>query len=189
VTAGAGPSEARAPVASPPLLEVRDLRTGFRGETGETVAVDGVSFTIGAGETLGLVGESGCGKSVTSLSVLRLVPEPPGRIHPGSSIRLRGEELLDATPARMREVRGGEVAMVFQEPMTSLNPVFRVGDQIGEAVRRHTGLHGKAVRERVVALLDRVGIADPAARVDAYPHQLSGGMRQRAMIAMALAGR
>jgi oligopeptide/dipeptide ABC transporter ATP-binding protein len=187
VTAGSSPSAAGA-AASSPLLAVRDLRTGFRDDEGETVAVDGVSFTIGPGETLGLVGESGCGKSVTSLSILRLVPEPPGRIHPGSSVRLRGEELLEATPARMREVRGGEIAMVFQEPMTSLNPVFRVGDQIGESVRRHTDLRGKAVGERVVALLDRVGIADPAARADAYPHQLSGGMRQRAMIAMALAG-
>ncbi|MFO7586992.1 MAG: ABC transporter ATP-binding protein [Gemmatimonadota bacterium] len=174
--------------APAPLLEVRDLRTGFRGDEGETVAVDGVSFSLGPGEALGLVGESGCGKSVTALSILGLVPEPPGRIHPRSSVRLRGEELVAASPARMREVRGGEIAIVFQEPMTSLNPVFRVGDQVGEAVRRHTELRGRAVRERVVALLDRVGIADPAARADAYPHQLSGGMRQRAMIAMALAG-
>jgi oligopeptide/dipeptide ABC transporter ATP-binding protein len=171
-----------------PLLEVTDLRVGFSTEKGETLAVDGLSFSVGPGETLGIVGESGCGKSVSALSILGLVDDPPGRILPGSSVRLRGEELLTASPARLRDVRGGEIAMVFQEPMTSLNPVLRVGDQIAEAVRRHTDLRGGVVNERVVSLLDRVGIPDPADRSRAWPHQLSGGMRQRAMIAMALAG-
>ncbi len=170
------------------LLEVNDLRVSFRTDAGEALAVDGVSFSVGAGETLGIVGESGCGKSVSALSILGLIADPPGRVLPGSSVRLRGEELLTAPPARLRDVRGGEVAMVFQEPMTSLNPVLRVGDQVAEAVRRHTELRGDAVNERVVTLLDRVGIPDPASRARAFPHQLSGGMRQRAMIAMALAG-
>ena len=175
-------------MTSAPLLDVRDLRVGFRTDDGEVVAVDGVSFSVGAGETLGIVGESGCGKSVSALSILGLVADPPGRILPGSSVRISGEELLTASPARLRDVRGGEIAMVFQEPMTSLNPVLRVGDQIGEAVRRHTELRGDAVTRRVEALLDRVEIPDPAGRARAFPHQLSGGMRQRAMIAMALAG-
>jgi len=175
-------------MSSTRLLEVNDLRVSFRTDAGEALAVDGVSFSVGAGETLGIVGESGCGKSVSALSILGLIADPPGRVLPGSSVRLRGEELLTAAPARLRDVRGGEVAMVFQEPMTSLNPVLRVGDQVAEAVRRHTELRGDAVNERVVALLDRVGIPDPASRARAFPHQLSGGMRQRAMIAMALAG-
>ena len=175
-------------MSSTRLLEVNDLRVSFRTDAGEALAVDGVSFSVGAGETLGIVGESGCGKSVSALSILGLIADPPGRVLPGSSVRLRGEELLTAPPARLRDVRGGEVAMVFQEPMTSLNPVLRVGDQVAEAVRRHTELRGDAVNERVVTLLDRVGIPDPASRARAFPHQLSGGMRQRAMIAMALAG-
>ena len=175
-------------MSSAPVLEVNDLRVGFHTEQGEALAVDGVSFSVGAGETLGIVGESGCGKSVTALSILGLVADPPGRILSGSSVRLHGEELLTASPARLRDVRGGRIAMVFQEPMTSLNPVLRVGDQIAEAVRRHTKLRGDAVKERVVALLDRVDIPDPVGRARAWPHQLSGGMRQRAMIAMALAG-
>ena len=175
-------------MSSTRLLEINDLRVSFRTDAGEALAVDGVSFSVGAGETLGIVGESGCGKSVSALSILGLIADPPGRILPGSSVRLRGEELLTASPARLREVRGGEVAMVFQEPMSSLNPVLRIGDQVAEAVRRHTELRGNAVNERVVALLDRVGIPDPAGRARAFPHQLSGGMRQRAMIAMALAG-
>lgn len=171
-----------------PLLEVSDLRVGFRTDQGEALAVDGVSFSVGAGETLGIVGESGCGKSVSALAILGLVADPPGRILPGSSIRLHGEELLTASPARLRNVRGGRIAMVFQEPMTCLNPVLRVGDQIAEAVRLHTELRGDAVKERVVALLGRVEMPDPAGLARAWPHQLSGGMRQRAMIAMALAG-
>ncbi len=175
-------------MSSAPLLEVRDLRVGFHTDEGEARAVDGVSFSIEAGETLGIVGESGCGKSVAAVSILGLVREPPGRILPGSSVRLHGEELFAATSARLREVRGGAIAMVFQEPMTSLNPVLRIGDQVAEVVRRHTERRGAAVSDRVVALLDRVGIPDPAARSRAFPHQLSGGMRQRALIAMALAG-
>ncbi|HKK26626.1 MAG TPA: ABC transporter ATP-binding protein [Gemmatimonadota bacterium] len=177
-----------------PLLEVEDLRTWFGGASGEgggreARAVDGVSFRLGAGETLGLVGESGCGKSVTALSLLRLVPEPPGRILPGSSVRLRGEELLEAPPERLREVRGGEIAMVFQEPMTSLNPVLPVGRQVAEGIRRHRGLGAREAQRETVRLLDRVGITEPEERRRAYPHQLSGGMRQRVMIAMALACR
>ena len=170
------------------LLAVENLRVAFRAEEGEAVAVDGVSFSVEPGETLGIVGESGCGKSVSALAILGLIADPPGRILPGSSVRLRAEELLTALPSRLREVRGGEIAMVFQEPMTSLNPVLRVGDQVAEAVRLHTELRGGAVDERVMELLDRVGIPDPSNRARAWPHQLSGGMRQRAMIAMALAG-
>ena len=170
------------------LLAVENLRVAFRAEEGEAVAVDGVSFSVEPGETLGIVGESGCGKSVSALAILGLIADPPGRILPGSSVRLRAEELLTASPSRLREVRGGEIAMVFQEPMTSLNPVLRVGDQVAEAVRLHTELRGGAVDERVMELLDRVGIPDPSNRARAWPHQLSGGMRQRAMIAMALAG-
>jgi oligopeptide/dipeptide ABC transporter ATP-binding protein len=175
-------------MSSERLLAVEDLRVGFRSDDGEALAVDGVSFSVAAGEALGIVGESGCGKSVSALAILGLIADPPGRILPGSSVRLREEELLTASPARLRDVRGGEIGMVFQEPMTSLNPVLRVGDQVAEAVRRHIGLRGVAVDDRVVALLDRVGIPDPADRARAWPHQLSGGMRQRAMIAMALAG-
>jgi peptide/nickel transport system ATP-binding protein len=170
------------------LLAVEDLRVAFRADEGEALVVDGVSFSVEAGETLGIVGESGCGKSVSALAILGLIADPPGRILSGSSVRLRGEELLAVSPSRLRDVRGGEIAMVFQEPMTSLNPVLRIGDQVAEAVRRHTEFRGGAVRDRVVALLDRVGIPDPANRARAWPHQLSGGMRQRAMIAMALAG-
>jgi peptide/nickel transport system ATP-binding protein/oligopeptide transport system ATP-binding protein len=170
------------------LLAVENLRVTFRADEGEAVAVDGVSFSVEPGETLGIVGESGCGKSVSALAILGLIADPPGRILPGSSVRLRAEELLTASPSRLREVRGGEIAMVFQEPLTSLNPVLRVGDQVAEAVRLHTELRGGAVDERVMELLDRVGIPDPSNRARAWPHQLSGGMRQRAMIAMALAG-
>ncbi len=171
------------------VLQVRDLRTWFDTDDGTARAVDGVSFDLREGETLGLVGESGCGKSVTALSLLRLVPTPPARILPGSSIRLRGEELVDATEERLRQVRGGEVGMVFQEPMTSLNPVFRVGAQVGEALRRHRGLKGTPLRREVISLLDRVGIPEPERRARAYPHQLSGGMRQRVVIAMAISCR
>ncbi|MFQ5888971.1 MAG: ABC transporter ATP-binding protein [Gemmatimonadota bacterium] len=174
---------------SVPVLAVENLRTWFRTEDGVARAVDGVSLQLEAGATLGLVGESGCGKSMTALSVLRLVPHPPGEILAGSSIRLQGRELLSLAEAEMREVRGGEIAMIFQEPMTSLNPVFTIGDQIGEAIREHRGLRGAALRDEVIRLLDRVGIPESESRVRAFPHQLSGGMRQRVMIAMALSCR
>jgi oligopeptide/dipeptide ABC transporter ATP-binding protein len=169
-----------------PLLRVRDLRTYFVTEQGGGTAraVDGVSFDLHAGETLGLVGESGCGKTVTSLSLLRLIPEPPGHILPGSLIEFAGRNLLALAPRELRAIRGNEIAMIFQEPMTSLNPVFRVGDQIAEAVVVHQRVSRRAARARAIEMLQLVGIA--ATSVDDYPHQLSGGMRQRVMIAMAL---
>ena len=179
-----GPSPRAAPG---PLLEVAGLSTWFFTDQGVARAVDGVSFHVDESETVGLVGESGCGKTVTSLSLMGLVPSPPGRVLEGSSIRFRGEELAGASERRLREVRGGDIAMIFQEPMTSLNPVFTVGSQIVEALRLHLGLGKREARERAVALLQEVGIPEPAMRVDEYPHQLSGGMRQRVMIAMALA--
>ena len=169
------------------LLEVENLRTYFYTDEGVARAVDGVSFSLDAGEALGIVGESGSGKSVTSLSILRLVQSPPGRIEPGSSIRLRGEELLALPERRMRQVRGNDIAMIFQEPMTSLNPVHTVGAQIVETLRVHRRMGKREAWQRAVELLGMVGIANPEERVHAYPHQLSGGMRQRVMIAMALA--
>ena len=170
------------------LLRVRDLKTYFVTEQGGGTAraVDGVSFDLHAGETLGLVGESGCGKTVTSLSLLRLVPEPPGHILPGSFVELEGRNLLVLAPKELRAIRGNEMAMIFQEPMTSLNPVFTVGDQIAEAAIVHQRLGRRAARARAIEMLALVGIPDPETRVDSYPHQLSGGMRQRVMIAMAL---
>ena len=167
-----------------PLLDVRDLRTSFFLERGEARAVDGVSFTLDAGCVLGLVGESGCGKSVTALSLLRLVA-PPGRIV-GGEVWLDGRNLLALDESEMRRVRGTGIAMIFQEPMTSLNPVFTVGGQIAEAVRLHRPVSRRAAWDRAVELLDEVGIADAPRRAHAYPHQLSGGMRQRVMIAMAI---
>ena len=169
-----------------PLLEVRELRTYFRGDEGIAKPVDGVSYTVLAGQTLGVVGESGCGKSVTALSILGLVDMPPG-FHAGGEIRFRGEDLLQADEARMREIRGNDISMIFQEPMTALNPVFTVGDQIMETVMLHQGLDLAAAREHAIAMLEKVGIPSPEQRVDEYPHQLSGGMRQRVMIAMAMA--
>jgi oligopeptide/dipeptide ABC transporter ATP-binding protein len=169
-----------------PLLEVSNLRTYFRTDAGEARAVDGLSFAIDRGEVLGIVGESGSGKSVTSLSLMRLIPDPPGRIMDGSSIQFKGEELTTASDSRMRELRGSAMAMIFQEPMTSLNPVHRVGEQIAEAVRLHRKSNRKDARERAVEMLRLVGLPDPEERVDVYPHQLSGGQRQRVMIAMAL---
>jgi oligopeptide/dipeptide ABC transporter ATP-binding protein len=171
-----------------PLLRVRDLKTYFVTEhgSGTAQAVDGVSFEVYPGETLGIVGESGCGKTVTSLSILRLIPEPPGHIRPGSFIEFEGRNLLTLAPPELRAVRGNQIAMIFQEPMTSLNPVFTVGDQIAEAAVIHQGLARRAARARAIAMLALVGIPDPAERVDHYPHQMSGGMRQRVMIAMAL---
>ncbi|HUF50121.1 MAG TPA: ABC transporter ATP-binding protein [Longimicrobiales bacterium] len=169
-----------------PLLEVRDLRTYFRTDAGVAKAVDGVSFHVERGEVLGIVGESGCGKSVTSLSIMQLIPQPPGELMAGSSIRFKGEELVGAPERRLREIRGNDIAMIFQEPMTSLNPVFTVGDQIGEALRLHRGVKKSEARARAVEMLQLVGIPNPEERVDTYPHQLSGGQRQRVMIAMAL---
>ena len=171
---------------SAPLLDVRNLQTHFFGRAGVAKAVDGVSFSIRAGETLALVGESGCGKSVTAFSILRLVADPPGRIV-GGEVRFEGQDLLKFDAARMRAIRGDRIAMIFQEPMTSLNPVFTIGEQIAEAVRLHRPASKRAARDRAIELLALVGIPDAARRVDEYPHRLSGGMRQRVMIAMALA--
>jgi oligopeptide/dipeptide ABC transporter ATP-binding protein len=173
---------------SGPLLEVRDLRTYFHTDEGLVKAVDGVSFDLNAGETLALVGESGSGKSVTSLSVLRLVAMPPGR-HAGGGIRFRGRDLLALPENEMRAIRGREISMIFQEPMTSLNPVYTCGEQIAEVVETHEKLDRRAAHARAVEMLRLVGIPDPAQRAGEYPHQLSGGMRQRVMIAMALACR
>jgi len=174
-----------------PLLSVRDLSIGFRsrgirGETIETLAVDRISFDVAAGETVALVGESGSGKSVTALSIPRLLPYPAA-YHPSGSILLEGRDLLAASEEEMRAIRGDDVTMVFQEPMTSLNPLHRVEDQIGEILRLHRGLDSRQARARTLELLTLVGIREPESRLGAYPHQLSGGQRQRVMIAMALA--
>ncbi len=169
-----------------PLLEVTDLRTYFHTDQGMARAVDGVSFTVEKGEVLGIVGESGSGKSVTALSLLQLVATPPGEIMEGSSVRFDGRELLDLSAREMRAVRGNDIAMIFQEPMTSLNPVYTVGDQIAEAVRLHRDVSRKEARAQAIRMLQLVGIPSPEERVDAYPHQLSGGQRQRVMIAVAL---
>jgi oligopeptide transport system ATP-binding protein len=167
------------------LLEVRNLRTSFFGDEGEVAAVDGVSFHVDRGETVGIVGESGCGKSVTSLSIMRLVPEPTGRIVDGAIV-FEGENLLERTEREMRDIRGNKIAMIYQEPMTSLNPVYTVGSQIVEAVVRHRGVsHGQA-QARAIEMLRLAGISLPERRMGEYPHQLSGGMRQRVMIAMGL---
>ena len=168
------------------ILEVAGLRTYFFTRTGVVKAVEDISFTLRRGETLALVGESGCGKSMTALSIMRLVPTPPGRIVAGS-VRLDGRDLLQLDEDAMRDVRGNEISMIFQEPMTSLNPVMTIGDQIGEAIRLHQDLPGSAVAAKAVEMLRLVHIPEPAQRAAEYPHQLSGGMRQRAMIAMALA--
>jgi len=171
---------------SEPLLSVTELRTWFDTDQGVARAVDGVSFDVRAGETVGIVGESGCGKTVTSLSILGLLPTPPARILEGSSIRFRGEELVGASARKLRGIRGNDISMIFQEPMSSLNPVYTVGDQIGEALRLHRGMSRREARSEAVRLLEEVGIANAERRVDEYPHELSGGMRQRVMIAMAL---
>ena len=167
------------------LIEIKNLRTSFFIPEGEMRAVDGVSFDIEEGKTLGLVGESGCGKSVTALSIMRLIPSPPGKVV-GGQVLFRGKNLLELKGEEMRKVRGNEISMVFQEPMTSLNPVFTIGNQIMEAIRLHQGLARREAREKAIEMLRLVKIADPAARIDVFPHQLSGGMRQRVMIAMAL---
>jgi len=168
------------------LLEVRNLKTYFYTYEGTARAVDGVSYHLDSGEALGIVGESGCGKSVTAASIMRIVPDPPGRIVSGE-IRLHGQDLVRLTQKEMRRIRGRRVAMIFQEPMTSLNPVFTIGDQIAEMFILHKGMRKRAALDAAVDMLDRVQIPAPASRVGEYPHQLSGGMRQRAMIAMALA--
>src|SRR5512144_1525 len=169
-----------------PLLAVRDLRTHFASDQGEFRAVDGVSFTLQAGRTLGLVGDSGCGKSVTALSIMGLVPQPPGRIA-GGEVMFDGVDLLRLPPDAMRELRGDRIAMIFQEPMTSLNPVFTIGDQITEGILRHRRTNAADAKARALEMLRRVRIPSPERRYDDYPHRLSGGMRQRVMIAMALA--
>jgi oligopeptide/dipeptide ABC transporter ATP-binding protein len=173
-------------VSAEPLLRVRDLQTHFFGDAGVVRAVDGVSFDVHAGQTLAVVGESGSGKSVTALSILRLVPQPPGRIV-GGSIVFRGRNLLEASEREMRGIRGKEISMIFQEPMTSLNPVFTCGEQIIETLVLHEHISRQAARLRAIEMLELVGIPLPAQRIDEYPHQMSGGMRQRVMIAMALA--
>jgi peptide/nickel transport system ATP-binding protein len=170
------------------LLEVRDLTTRFSTDRGEVRAVDRVSFDIAPGATVGLVGESGSGKSVTALSIMRLLRDPPGRVV-GGEVRFRGQDLLQLPDAAMRAVRGDQIAMIFQEPMTSLNPVMRTGDQVAEPLVVHRGMSWRAAQEEAAALYRKVGIADPERRVRDYPHQMSGGMRQRVMIAMALACR
>ncbi|MFO8015310.1 MAG: ABC transporter ATP-binding protein [Phycisphaerae bacterium] len=167
------------------LLAVDGLTTRFFTEEGVSYAVEDVSFAIPRGGTVALVGESGCGKTVTALSILRLVPDPPGRIVTGR-VHLDGADLLALPDAAMRQVRGNRISMIFQEPMTSLNPVFTVGDQILEALRLHTGVDRAEGRRRTIDMLRKVGIPDPDRRLDEYPHQMSGGMRQRVMIAMAL---
>ena len=168
-----------------PLLRVKDLTVEFRTMDGTVRAVDAVSFDVWPNETVGLVGESGCGKTVTGLSLLRLIPTPPGRIVAGS-IELEGQDLLALSAGEMEKRRGSEIAMIFQEPMTSLNPVFTIGSQITEVLRRHRQLSHRQARELAAALLAKVSIPDAERRLDDYPHQLSGGMRQRVMIAMAL---
>ena len=167
------------------LLEVKDLRTYFHTGDGVARAVDGVSWSIPEGKTLGLVGESGCGKSVTALSILRLIQSPPGRIE-GGEIRYRGKNILEMNEAELRDLRGNEISMIFQEPMSSLNPVYTIGNQIIEAITLHQDVSHDEARERAIEMLRKVNIPDAESRVDAYPHQLSGGMKQRAMIAMAL---
>ena len=169
-----------------PLLSLRHLVTAFDTDEGYLRAVDDVSFDVRPGRTLGIVGESGCGKSVTALSIMRLIPSPPGLIERGEAL-FEGRDLLQLPESEMRHLRGNDISMIFQEPMTSLNPVYTVGSQIVEAIRLHQDLSRRAARARAIELLDLVGIPGPSQRIDSYPHTLSGGMRQRAMIAMALA--
>jgi oligopeptide/dipeptide ABC transporter ATP-binding protein len=173
-------------VRSLPLLSVEDLVVRYSSSGGMVHAVNGISLELSRAETLGLVGESGCGKTATGLAVMRLLPEPAGRVT-GGRILLAGADLLRLSDREMRAIRGRDVAMIFQDPMTSLNPVFTVGDQLGETIRAHRSTGRREARERAVSLLDMVGIPEPAGRLKDYPHQFSGGMRQRVMIAMALA--
>jgi oligopeptide transport system ATP-binding protein len=171
--------------AMEPLLAVRDLQTEFVTEDGIVHAVNGISYDLHEGEALGLVGESGCGKSVSALSILRLIPHPPGRIA-GGEIRFRGRDLLRLGEDDLRRIRGNDIAMIFQDPMTSLNPVLTIGRQIGEALELHKGMDRRAAQKRSIELLEMVGIPSARSRIDDYPHQFSGGMRQRVMIAMAI---
>ena len=173
------------PASSHPLLEIDNLHTHFFTPAGTVRAVDGVSYSLNSGETLGVVGESGCGKSVTALSILRLVASPPGRIVDGA-IRFEGSDLLGLSESQMEDIRGNHISMIFQEPMTSLNPLLTVGRQISEAIALHQGVSRRDAMDRAVEMLRRVHIPEPERRAFAYPHQLSGGMRQRVMIAMAL---
>jgi peptide/nickel transport system ATP-binding protein len=175
-----------AALAGPPILDVEGLQTFFFTRQGVVRAVDNVSFQVGKAETLAIVGESGCGKSITALSLMKLIPEPPGRIM-GGRIMLDGVDLVPLSPDAMRKIRGNDISMIFQEPMTSLNPVMTIGNQIGEALILHQGMTKQQSLQRATEMLDIVRIPEPAQRVKEYPHQLSGGMRQRAMIAMALA--
>ncbi|MBC8198179.1 MAG: ABC transporter ATP-binding protein [Candidatus Marinimicrobia bacterium] len=168
-----------------PILQVKNLKTYFKTDNGVAHAVDDVSFNLNAGETLGIVGESGCGKSVTSLSIMRLIDQPPG-FFAGGEILFKGENLLDMNDDQMRNIRGNKISMIFQEPMTSLNPVFTIGNQIIEAIQLHQKLDFEKSRKKAIEMLDFVGIPAPDQRIDEYPHQLSGGMRQRVMIAISL---
>ncbi len=167
------------------LLEVNNLRTHFFTEAGVVKAVNGISFELKKGETLGIVGESGSGKSVTALSIMRLIPNPPGKIVDGEII-FNGKNLVESSQNEMRKIRGNEIAMIFQDPMTSLNPVIKIGDQIVESIRLHMNMNKKEAKNRAIEMLKKVGIPEAESRVNAYPHEFSGGMRQRAMIAMAL---
>ncbi len=167
------------------LLKVAGLKTHFYTDEGVVKAVDGVDFGVRRGETLGIVGESGCGKSVTALSIMRLVPDPPGRIVSGE-IRFEDQDLTELDQMAMRKIRGNKISMIFQEPMTSLNPVFTIGYQVAETIKLHQGLSKKAALDKAVEMLQTVGISSPERRIHEYPHQMSGGMRQRVMIAMAL---
>ena len=167
------------------LLEVKDLKTYFFTHEGTVKAVDGINLKVNKGETLGLVGESGCGKSVTALSIMRLIPSPPGKIV-GGKIHFEGKNLLELDEKEMRKIRGRKISMIFQEPMTSLDPMFTIGDEIAEVIKLHQGLNKDEARKKAIESLKIVGMPDPEKRINEYPHELSGGMRQRAMIAMAL---
>jgi len=168
------------------ILKIRDLSVSFATDNGPAKVIEQVSFSVDHGQTLGLVGESGCGKSVTAMSIIRLLPSPPSRVESGQVI-FDGRDLLKLDDAAMRKIRGNRIGMIFQEPMTSLNPTFSIGFQIGEVLRLHRGLGQRQARDRCIELLDMVGVGSPAARIDQYPHQLSGGLRQRVMIAIAIA--
>ena len=167
------------------LLEVHNLKTYFKTDEGLAKAVNGVDLNVPKGETLGLVGESGCGKSVTALSIMRLIPDPPGRIF-GGEIIFNGQDLLTLTEPEMRRIRGNTISMIFQEPMTALNPVYRIGSQMAEVIRLHQKVNKKEAMDRALDMLNKVGIPDPRQRLREYPHQISGGMRQRVLIGMAL---